>query len=151
MANEAWEQYLANIDDAFSVNQIFLNELQKQTGEEPLTTAEDEGELAIDIYKEPTKLTVTALVAGAAAKDISVGFRDGILTIRGHRNRPPLAESAETLYRECYWGAFSRSVILPESVDSDKIEALMKNGLLIIILPLSAAGEKTIKITEEEG
>lgn len=149
--NNAWEQYISNLEDSFSANQIFLSELQKkaQTNvDAPLI--EEEGELAIDIYKESDKIIVVALIAGVAAKDLFVNFHNGVLTIRGERRQPPLSSAANAIHRECFWGKFSRSVVLPEIISSDKIEAILKNGMLIVILPTLAASRHKINILEVE-
>ena len=48
-------------------------------------------------------------------------------------------------YQELYWGAFSRSIILPEEIDADNARASMKNGVLTLRLP-KLAKSKTKKI-----
>ena len=152
MNNDLWNQYLSNIEDTFSVNQIFLNELQKKTcengAEQSAATENNEGELAIDIYRETDRVIVVALIAGTAAKDVAINFHDGVLTIHGERKRPPMSGAANGLYQECYWGNFSRSIILPETINTDKIDAIIKNGLLIVVLPLLTNGSRKINITE---
>ncbi|MCX6743081.1 MAG: Hsp20/alpha crystallin family protein, partial [Candidatus Parcubacteria bacterium] len=47
------------------------------------------------------------------------------------------ANSSDYFFKECYWGGFSRSIILPVEVQVDKIEATLKNGILKIVLPIS--------------
>jgi len=54
------------------------------------------------------------------------------------------------LYRECYWGAFSRSIILPVEVRAEKINAFLENGVLTIILPKSKTSKQiSIKVKEK--
>ncbi|MBI5254661.1 Hsp20/alpha crystallin family protein [Candidatus Falkowbacteria bacterium] len=149
--NNAWEQYLSNLEDSFSVNQIFLSELQKRAQENVESSLiEEEGELVIDIYKEPEKIIVVALITGVAAKDLFVNFNNGVLTIRGERKQPPLSSAADAVHRECFWGKFSRSIVLPETISADKIEAILKNGMLIVILPTLATDKHKINILEVE-
>jgi HSP20 family protein len=57
-----------------------------------------------------------------------------MLTIRGKRHDEAEEEGRNYLYQECYWGSFSRSVILPVEVDSKKIDASLENGVLTITL-----------------
>ncbi|MEK7673900.1 MAG: Hsp20/alpha crystallin family protein, partial [Patescibacteria group bacterium] len=58
-----------------------------------------------------------------------------MLIIRGKRLPPEPINPEQYLYRECYWGPFSRTIVLPRDVDASKIKASLKNGLLIIKMP----------------
>src|SRR3989339_15517 len=54
------------------------------------------------------------------------------------------------LYKECYWGSFSRSIILPVEVEADKIEAFLENGVLTVTLPKAKnAKQISIKVREK--
>ena len=57
------------------------------------------------------------------------------MTIRGKREKEERIKEDDYIYQECYWGRFSRSIILPQEVDPDNAEASLKNGILIIKLP----------------
>ncbi|MDP2754057.1 MAG: Hsp20/alpha crystallin family protein, partial [Nitrospirota bacterium] len=53
------------------------------------------------------------------------------------------------LYHECYWGAFSRSIILPVEIKAEKIEACLENGVLTVVLPKAKIAKRTeIKVKE---
>ena len=99
----------------------------------PLESAED-GELLLDIVDAPDKLIIRSTIAGAEIADIEIHIHNELLTIRGKRE-DDLPETSTYLYRECYFGPFSRSVILPHAVKDESIEAALKNGVLTIILP----------------
>src|SRR3990167_7431234 len=58
-----------------------------------------------------------------------------IVTIKGRRPSPEKVRPSDYYYQELFWGPFSRSIILPEDIDSDNAKASMKNGLLTIRLP----------------
>jgi len=58
-----------------------------------------------------------------------------MVTIKGKREKEDEITTSDYYYQECYWGAFSRSVILPVDVEAEKAEASMKNGILTIRLP----------------
>ena len=59
-------------------------------------------------------------------------------------------EIEKVYYNECFWGLFSRALILPKEVNADKVKATLKNGLLTVRLPkLEKTKEKTIRISEE--
>jgi HSP20 family protein len=75
-------------------------------------------------------------MAGADSSNIEVYIHNDLLTIRGIRPKP-MEESLETsyLYQECYWGKFSRTVVLPVDVRGDDACAEYKNGVLTIVIP----------------
>ena len=68
-----------------------------------------------------------------------------MVTIKGERKNEEEVENGNYYYQECYWGAFSRSVLLPVDVLPEKIDASLKNGILTIRLP-KADTTKTKKI-----
>ena len=73
-----------------------------------------------------------------------------MLTIRGKREMQDGIAEDDYIYRECYWGAFSRSVILPVEVETSKIEAFLENGVLTVMLPKAkSAKEISIKVKEK--
>jgi HSP20 family protein len=74
-----------------------------------------------------------------------------MITIRGKREREEENKIEKFYYNECFWGPFSRSLILPQEINADKAKATIKNGLLSIYLPkLVKTQKKTLKIEEEE-
>jgi HSP20 family protein len=58
-----------------------------------------------------------------------------MITLRGKRDDLRRIEKSNFFYQELYWGAFSRSFLLPQEVDSDEAEASIKGGILTIKLP----------------
>ncbi len=112
-----------------------------QEEQTPLTTQESlwstltEGELLIDMYERPDAIVVRSLVAGARPEDIEISLHNDMLTIRGKREEIEEIFENQFLYRECYWGGFSRTIILPSHVDANRIEAFFNNGIMMIVLP----------------
>jgi len=147
---ETWEDYLSNLEDTLSAEQLFFKELQQKKEECSVSLPVSEGELALDVYQGATRIVVIALVAGVSAKNLEINFHNDILTIRGYRCPPELREKQLPLFQECYWGKFSRSLVVPEKIIVDKIEAILKNGLLLISLPLQCPSKKKILIKEIE-
>jgi len=106
---------------------------------------ESEGELAIDVYSTPTALVIESAIAGVKPEDIDVSINPESVTIRGKRERTEKIKTENYIHQECYWGRFSRTIILPQEVDPDKSHANIKNGVLKVTLQ-KADKEKTKKI-----
>ena len=68
-----------------------------------------------------------------------------MVTIKGARKKEEVINADDYFYQECYWGNFSRSVIIPVDIDSEEIEADLKDGILTVIIP-KAAKAKTKKV-----
>jgi len=93
------------------------------------------GELKVDVYETDNEIVVRSTVAGVDIKDLDVSLHGDLLTIRGKRRIKEEVDENNFLVRECFWGDFSRSIILPSSVDIAKSEASLKKGVLTIRLP----------------
>jgi HSP20 family protein len=94
----------------------------------------EEGQLSLDVYETEKTIVVRSTIAGVKPDDLDITIDHDMLTIRGQRQDECEEKGREYLYRECYWGSFSRSVILPVEVDEKKIDATLENGVLTIIL-----------------
>ena len=109
-------------------------------------TSLEEGQLSIDMFREENALIIRSPMAGVALEDIDIAIHGDLLTIRGQRASQADTHQDEWFCRECYWGSFSRSIILPLDVQAEQAEASMKNGILDIRLPLRHAGHRiTVK------
>jgi HSP20 family protein len=97
----------------------------------------EEGQLTIDVYQTPSDVVIKSTVAGVKPEDIDISFTNDMITIRGRRRKDEEISTEDYYYQELYWGAFSRSVILPVEVDVDKSKADIKNGILTVRLPKS--------------
>ncbi|MDO8444010.1 MAG: Hsp20/alpha crystallin family protein [bacterium] len=111
---------------------------------------ETEGQLAVDVYQDEHSIYILAPIAGVSASDIDISITDEVLTIRGSRH-PGHDNTAEKHFtKECYWGAFSRSYVLPIAVNADQSKATMKDGLLRVEIPKDEKVKtKVIKINDE--
>ncbi len=94
-----------------------------------------EGQLALDVYQTNTEIIIVAPIAGVKLSDISVSITEDVLTIKGTRDFEFNVRDEDYLTQECFWGGFSRSIVLPASVDSSKINASFKDCVLKISLP----------------
>ena len=123
-------------------------EIEDESEEDSLSEIldEGEGELAIDFYQTPTNFVIESTIAGVDPENIDVNITPESVTIKGKRDKfSSKSKAGEYLVQECFWGRFSRSIILPQEVDPDKSQATIKNGVLKITLP-KANKEKTKKI-----
>lgn len=96
---------------------------------------EPEGELAVDVYQTEGEIVIQSTVAGVSPDDLDINIENDVVTISGTRNNPNPDEEKNYFYQECYWGPFSRQVILPEEVDINRIEASLKDGIFTLRLP----------------
>lgn len=94
-----------------------------------------EAQLLLDVYQDEDNIYIKSTVAGVKQEDLDISINNDMLTVRGTRTQESEVEENDYFYKECYWGNFSRSIILPTEVKSDKISAVLKNGVLTITLP----------------
>jgi HSP20 family protein len=90
------------------------------------------GQLAVDVYETKEKLVVKARTAGVNKNDLDVSMADNTLSIRGTLSAGGEEDVENYHLQECYWGEFSRSLVLPIPVKEDEIEAVLKDGVLTI-------------------
>jgi len=116
------------------------------------TKIEEEGEFlpALDLAETDNELVVKCEVPGLEPKDIDISLSDGMLTIKGEKKQEREEKGADYHLVERSYGAFTRSIQLPKEVQSDKISASYKNGVLTVVLPKpEGTQKKEIKIKVE--
>lgn len=94
-----------------------------------------DGQLTIDVYQTDTSIVIKSTIAGVKPDDVDVSISNDMITIKGERKQEEIIDEDNYYYQECYWGPFSRSIVLPMDVVTDKIDASLKNGILTIKLP----------------
>lgn len=109
-----------------------------------------EGQLSVDVYSTDKEIVIKSTIAGVQVEDIDISINNDMLTIRGERKQEIEDKLEDYYYQECYWGSFSRSIILPVEVDSNKVAASLKNGVLTIRLPkVRKTKNVSVKVKEE--
>lgn len=109
--------------------------------------SEYEGQLTIDMYQTKDNVIIKSTIAGVKPEDIDVTIANDMVTVRGERRKDFEASSEDYFYQECYWGSFSRSVVLPVDVDIENVSADLKDGILTVTLPKAAkAKAKKIRV-----
>ncbi|MDX1535433.1 MAG: Hsp20/alpha crystallin family protein [Candidatus Spechtbacterales bacterium] len=130
-------------------------ETEKKTEEQELKGV---AEVAIDLYETDDSIIIYAPVPGADVEEtqVSVEGDNDVLVIHGQKKRPEevIAKDGKVpegrfFSQDAEWGEFYRRVILPEQIDVKKAKVKMKNGILIMTLPLQktvAQETHTLKI-----
>ncbi|MBI4022831.1 Hsp20/alpha crystallin family protein [Candidatus Berkelbacteria bacterium] len=93
------------------------------------------GQLAIDAYQTDDTVVIKAPIAGVNPEDLEVNITEDTVMIKGERHAGESVQREHYFMQECYWGAFSRSYVLPTAVDADNADAQLKNGILTITIP----------------
>lgn len=133
---------LSNDNDTERATEIFneamVNTLPGSTQDEApeaWLNPMNEGQLSVDVYQTPFEIVIQTAVAGVRPEELEVIVQADMVTLRGQRQRESDLAGEDYLCHECYWGPFSRSVILPVEIYPDRATAMFKLGLLTIRLP----------------
>lgn len=103
----------------------------------------EEAELTVDVYQTPTEIIVQTMVAGVKPEDLELTIGRDMITIRGKREESRKVEEENYFSKELYWGAFSRTILLPQEIEPEETEATEKHGLLTIKLQKIDKEKKT--------
>lgn len=90
---------------------------------------------ALNVWVSDKAAIVESELPGLESDDIDISVVNDVLTIKGIRRQEPLSDTEKYHRQERAFGQFSRSLQLPFSVNSDAVEAHLKNGILQITLP----------------
>ncbi|MEK9174645.1 MAG: Hsp20/alpha crystallin family protein [Patescibacteria group bacterium] len=101
----------------------------------PSEASTEEGQLTIDVYQTPEEMVIKSTIAGVKQDDLDITIATDMVTIQGVRRKDESVSPEDYYYQELYWGPFSRSVILPQEVDTESAKASLKDGILTIHLP----------------
>ncbi len=112
---------------------------------------EDIGQIAVDILETHEWYIVIAPLAWVPRSDVDVTISRNVLTISGNRPQPEIYwEAYKIPVRECFYGPFSRSIILPENLALDTIRATIERGMLIVTIPYLIVDARTVKVEHIE-
>jgi HSP20 family protein len=142
--NNNQEDESLNKEEQESLTDDILTEPVVETVAAPILSEPDrewldcgttEGQLAVDVYQTDESIIIKSTIAGAKPEDIDVAIDNDMVTIRGARHQEEEIKEENFFYQECYWGDFSRSIVLPVEIKAEEAEAILKNGVLTLILP----------------
>ncbi|HSW01263.1 MAG TPA: Hsp20/alpha crystallin family protein [Sedimentisphaerales bacterium] len=100
---------------------------------------------AIDVAEKDDAVLVRAEVPGCKPEDIEISVYGNTLTLSGEKKESHEANGEGYYHMESAWGSFRREISLPAEVDQDKIEAVVKDGVLSVTLP-KAEKSKAVKV-----
>lgn len=126
-------------DDSFDFDDSFEEAenhgMAPEGAPQPPADEPGEAQLTVDVYQTDNEIIIRALVAGVRPDDLDVSITRDMVTITGKRVEQKEVNEDDYVYRELFWGGFSRTIVLPAEVDVDAAEASEKHGLLTIKLP----------------
>ena len=111
-------------------------------------------ELPVDVWEDEDALHLVARVPGLEADDLDISLTGEVLTIRGRFFSDSEREESKDwgwYSNELWHGPFERTISLPTKVQSDKAEALFKNGVLHLTVPKAEEVKpKSIKVKVQQ-
>ncbi len=115
--------------DLINLNESLINDLSEEE------YSIEQGELSLDILEDDKKIYIESPVAGVDVKDINIDIEKNKISIQGIRKRKDKNDKGKQyIYRECFYGKFSRSIILPSDIVEEKTTAKIEEGILKITL-----------------
>lgn len=96
---------------------------------------DQEGQLALDVYQTEDFLVLQSAIAGVKPESLDIVIEGDMVAIKGNREKPEEKGDRNYFYQECFWGPFSRQIVLSVEVDPGRAEATLKEGILTIRLP----------------
>ncbi len=107
-------------------------------------TKEEVGELPVDVYETSNEIIIQTLIAGVLPDNLSITITRDMVTIKGKREENKTIPPDQYVMKELYWGSFARAVQLPAEIEIDTSEAIERHGMLMIKLPKTDRGRKTV-------
>lgn len=100
---------------------------------------------AMDFVETDKSYEITAELPGLDEKDIEVRLANGCLTIHGEKHEEKEKTKKGYYLNERHFGSFERMICMPDGVDTEKIEATFKKGVLSVMLPKTSEAQKAEK------
>jgi HSP20 family protein len=149
MAIERWQPFSELMSLRQAMDKLFEDSVVRPSrgfaalGEAPIPS--------LDIYQTPSDVVVKATLPGLKPDDVTIDISGDMLTIKGETKAEQEVKKEDYIYQERRYGAFSRSVILPTGLKTEKCEATMDDGVLTLTIPKSEQVKpKAIKVKAKE-
>jgi HSP20 family protein len=129
------------VDFRRNFDQVFNRFLRWPSAQEENTLALREFSPAVESFidKDNKKFHCEVLLPGVEPKDVEIHVQGNTLTISGERTNTRETRDHDYLHKEITYGSFTRSLVLPEGVDKERVSAEYRNGLLEITAPIATA------------
>ena len=101
----------------------YLEDEEEEVQDEPEHEEEEVGELSVDMYRVNNAIIVKTMVAGIQKSEIDITLTRDQITIEGSRKNEPEGRIDTIYFEELYWGAFERTIDLPDEIDIELAEA----------------------------
>lgn len=89
----------------------------------------------VDVAETAKEIKITAELPGLDEKDVDVSVLDNMLSIKGQKTQEKEEQEQDSYYSERSFGSFERTIALPQGIDTDKVNASFKKGVLRITIP----------------
>jgi len=133
MAIERWHPFTELMSLRQAMDRLFEDSFVRPS--RVLSTLGEAGVPTLDIYQTPNEVVVKATLPGVKSEDVSIDITGETLTIKGESKAEQEIKKEDYLYQERRYGTFSRSVVLPSGIKTDKAEATMEDGVLTLTIP----------------
>lgn len=114
---------------------IKINPVSKEISKNDGPIEKEFGQLSLDIFQLEKEIVILAPIAGVREEDITISITDDVLVIRGVREQKFEIPEENYYTKECFWGNFSRSIVLPLEADVKEISAKFDLNVLEIHIP----------------
>ena len=141
-----------NSDDRKEEENVIVETVENRVDNQNWNEKEsaEDGQLTVDVYKSKEYIIIKSIIGGVRPEDLDISVTSDMVTIKGKRNNLDEVNMDDYYYQECFWGNFSRSIILPHDIKTEGVEAIIKNGILTLKLPKIEKNSLTkIKVIEE--
>lgn len=145
MALIRWDPFRDLLSLQERMNKLFEDSLVRPPGL-PAETAQSTWTPAVDILEKDDEIILKAELPGILLDDVDLQVRDDILNLTGKRRFEKVAKKENYHRVERSYGVFSRSFTLPSSVDQNKIQAKLKDGILEVKIPKLRSIDQPIPI-----
>lgn len=135
MAMLQWRQGFDPLQELERLQQEINTLFDTEQGEQNTGLFDRTVSPAIDVLETDNDFKVVCNLPGVEDKDIDVSVADNVLTIKGEKKQHNPDENAKVYRREDWSGSFQRTLSLPRSVDAEKIDAELRDGVLQLTMP----------------
>jgi HSP20 family protein len=140
-----WEPFRDSMSLSRAMDRLFDNAVLRS----PFLTSEYGNGLVppVDMYETDNEVVVKAVMPDVTADNLSIDVTGDTLTIKGETSAVAEDKKDNYYFKECRYGTFTRSLTLPAGVKSDKAEAELEDGVLMLTIPKSESVKpKSIKV-----